>query len=183
MTSLEDRVVAVTGAAGSIGSATAIYFPSKDTNRSLADIDEKTLDGVAQKIRTRYKSQENFLELAATLGRESGVTAAHQVTDQAFDSVMATNVKGVMACQRAQLRHIEDEGSGVNSASVFGKIGIPNMLAYYIALSRSLPRGHFVISRKFPQSFASGNLFAKPPSMVLLSRHSQHDPLHFPSPS
>lgn len=43
---------------------------------------------------------------------------------------MSINVKGVMACQRAQLRHIDTGGSIVNIASVAGKMGLEKGLAY-----------------------------------------------------
>ncbi|KAJ9608018.1 hypothetical protein H2200_007006 [Cladophialophora chaetospira] len=158
MASLKDKVIAVTGAAGGIGSATAVVLASRGANLSLADMDIEALDRIAEELRTNYNRDvlttqldvsqseqvnawidttvKHFsklsggVNLAGILGKEFGLTAAHEVTDGDFDSVMAINVKGVMACQRAQLRHIEDGGSIVNTASVSGKMGMPKMLAY-----------------------------------------------------
>lgn len=158
MAFLSSKVIAITGAAGGIGSATAEYLASKGASLSLADMDTDVLDKLAQHIRIRYNSDilttkvdvtnsdqidewiklsvkhfgklSGAVNLAGIVGREFGLKAAHQVTDKDFELVMAVNVKGVMACQRAQLRHIEDGGSIVNAASVSGKLGIPNMLSY-----------------------------------------------------
>ncbi|KIW98746.1 uncharacterized protein Z519_00409 [Cladophialophora bantiana CBS 173.52] len=158
MASLKDKVIAVTGAAGGIGSTTAVILASRGADLSLADRDLEALDRIAAEIRTRYKRDvltteldvsnseqvnewiastvKHFsklsggVNLAGIVGKEFGLKAAHEVTDGDFDLVMATNVKGIMACQRAQLRHVEDGGSIVNTASVAGKMGMPNMLAY-----------------------------------------------------
>ncbi|EXJ76466.1 uncharacterized protein A1O5_00974 [Cladophialophora psammophila CBS 110553] len=158
MTSLKGKVIAVTGAAGGIGSVTADLLAARGASLSLADMDEKALNDTAREIRDKHKidvlttkvdvtdskqvddwiaaSVKHFgklsggVNLAGTVGREIGLKAAHEVSDEDFDLVMAINVRGVMACQRAQLRNIEDGGSIVNAASVAGKIGIPNLLAY-----------------------------------------------------
>lgn len=155
---LNGKVIAVTGAAGGIGSATAAFLASHGATLSLADMDGEALDRVAEKIRSDYKSKvmatkldvsdsaavDNWIastikhfsklsggvNLAGTVGREFGLKPADQVSDADFDFVMSINVKGLMACQRAQLRHIEDGGSIVNAASVSGKIGIPKALSY-----------------------------------------------------
>jgi NAD(P)-dependent dehydrogenase (short-subunit alcohol dehydrogenase family) len=158
MASLEGKVIAVTGAAGGIGSATAAVLASRGANLSLADMDVKALNHLADELRHRYKTNvltteldvansekvDKWIEstvkhfskltggvnLAGIVGKEFGSKAAHEVTDTDFDLVMAINAKGIMACQRPQLRYIEDGGSIVNAASVAGKMGMPNMLAY-----------------------------------------------------
>ncbi|OQU94839.1 hypothetical protein CLAIMM_01131 [Cladophialophora immunda] len=158
MASLAGKVIAITGAAGGIGSVTADLLASRGASLALADMDEHAVNSTAKEIRSRHKvdvlatkldvtvSQQvddwitatvkhfgklsGGVNLAGTVGREIGLKAAHEVSDADFDLVMAINVRGVMACQRAQLRSIEDGGSIVNAASVAGKIGIPNLLAY-----------------------------------------------------
>lgn len=155
---LKGKVVAVTGAAGGIGSATATFLASRGATLSLADMDGEALDRVAERIRSEYRSEvmitkldvsnseevdtwiastvkyfsklSGGVNLAGTVGREFGLKAADQVSDADFDFVMNINVKGLMACQRAQLRYIEDGGSIVNAASVSGKMGIPKALSY-----------------------------------------------------
>ncbi|KAK4944565.1 hypothetical protein LTR10_015999 [Elasticomyces elasticus] len=144
MASLKDKVIAVTGAAGGIGSATAHVLASRGAKLSLADMDAKSVDQIAEEIRTKYKvdvitaavdvsdsaqvdhwvnsTVKHFsklsgsVNLAGIVGKEFGKKAAHEVSDKDFDLVMAINVRGVMACQRA--------------ASVSGKMGIPNALSY-----------------------------------------------------
>ncbi len=158
MATLEDKVIAVTGAAGGIGSATAAFLASRGANLSLADMDIQALETIAETIRTKYSRNvlttkvdvsnssqvDNWIDstvrhfsklsgavnLAGTVGNEFGLKPAHQVGDEDFDFVMAINVRGVMACQRAQLRHREEGASIVNIASVAGKMGQPNSLAY-----------------------------------------------------
>jgi NAD(P)-dependent dehydrogenase (short-subunit alcohol dehydrogenase family) len=158
MASLAGRVIAITGAAGGIGSATAHTLASRGAILSLADMEKMALENLAQKLRDEHKIDvmttvvnvtdsekvdgwiastvkrfgklSGAVNLAGTVGKEIGLKSAAEVSDQDFDLVMAINVRGVMACQRAQLRSIEDGGSIVNAASVSGKIGIPNLLAY-----------------------------------------------------
>lgn len=158
MASLVGKVIAVTGAAGGIGSATAACLASRGAILSLADMDIKTLNQVRDDIHQRYKSDiittkvdisntkqvddwidstvkhfsklSGAVNLAGTVGREFGLKLAHEVSDDDFDIVMTINVRGLMACQRAQLRHIEDGGSIINAASVSGKMGIPKALSY-----------------------------------------------------
>ncbi|KIX98605.1 uncharacterized protein Z520_05906 [Fonsecaea multimorphosa CBS 102226] len=159
MGSLKGKVIAITGAAGGIGSVTADLLASRGASLALADMDERALDDTAKAIRDKHKvgvmttkldvtdskqvddwittTVKHFgkklsggVNLAGTVGKEIGLKAAHEVSDADFDLVMAINVRGVMACQRAQLNNIEDGGSIVNAASVAGKIGIPHLLAY-----------------------------------------------------
>lgn len=155
---LKGKVIAITGAAGGIGFATAELLASRGANLSLADMDVEVLDRIGQEIRDKYKTEvlttqvdvsksrqvdewiastvkhlsklSGAVNLAGTLGKEFGLKTALEVTDEDFDFVMSINVRGVMACQRAQLRHIENGGSIVNAASVAGKMGMPHVLAY-----------------------------------------------------
>lgn len=158
MSSLKDKVIAITGAAGGIGAATACMLASRGAKLSLADTDASALQHLSRDITTKYKTKvltttvdvtnsdqvdqwivatvKHFsklsggVNLAGIVGRDFGRKGAHEVSDHDFDLVMKINVKGVMACQRAQLLHIEDGGSIVNAASVSGKMGIPQALAY-----------------------------------------------------
>ncbi|OAP63903.1 hypothetical protein AYL99_03130 [Fonsecaea erecta] len=158
MASLRGKVIAVTGAGGGIGSVTARFLASKGASLALADMDVKGLNRVTEEIRQKYQSSvvttkvdvsdsqqvdawitstvKHFsklsggVNLAGTVGKEFGLKQAHEISDADFDLVMAINVRGLMACQRAQLRYIEDGGSIVNAASVSGKMGIPKAASY-----------------------------------------------------
>ncbi|KEF52375.1 uncharacterized protein A1O9_11616 [Exophiala aquamarina CBS 119918] len=161
MTSLRGKVIAVSGAAGGIGAATAHILAARGANLSLADNDAKALDDLAKDISDKYgidvitivvnvsdsnqvdkwitSTVEYFsklsgaVNLAGTIGKEFGKTGAHEVSDEDFDLVISINLRGMMACQRAQLRHIEDGGSIVNTASVAGKMGIAKCLSYGVS--------------------------------------------------
>ncbi|KAK5313530.1 hypothetical protein LTR93_010834 [Exophiala xenobiotica] len=76
MTSWKDKVIAVTGAAGGIGSATTIYLASKGANLSLADMDATALDQLGQEIRSRYGSQ--------VITTKVDVSNTEQVNDPGF---------------------------------------------------------------------------------------------------
>jgi NAD(P)-dependent dehydrogenase (short-subunit alcohol dehydrogenase family) len=158
MAALTGKVIALTGAGGGIGSVTAEILASRGASLSLSDVDENALAELAQQLRKQYQTDvtttvvnvtdskqvdewiastvKHFgklsggVNLAGTVGKELGLKTCAEVSDQDFDLVMAINVRGVMACQRAQLRAIEDGGSIVNIASVAGKIGIANLCAY-----------------------------------------------------
>src|ERR1700760_1070948 len=129
MASISGKVIAVTGAAGGIGSVTAAFLASQGASLSLADMDTTLLDQVAKEIRSNYNTEvittkldvsntkevdnwiastvEHFsklsgaVNLAGTVGREFGLKTATEVSDDDFDLVMAINVRGLMACQRA----------------------------------------------------------------------------------
>lgn len=53
-------------------------------------------------------------------------------TEEAFDRMIAVNLKGVWLCMRAELAQMEKQGSGaiVNTASIAGMIGIKTSSAY-----------------------------------------------------
>lgn len=158
MASLTGKVIAITGAAGGIGSATAAVLASKGATLSLADTDKQALDKTAEDLREKYgvdvltaevdvlqteqidrwinDTVERFSKLsggvnmAGTLGKDFGLKPAHEICDKDFDLVMAVNVRGLMAAQRAQLRKLEDGGSIVNTASISAKMGMPHASAY-----------------------------------------------------
>lgn len=158
MASLAGKVIALTGAAGGIGSVTATVLAARGASLSLADVDKNSLAELAKTLEREYKTNvtttivdvtdskqvddwidstvKHFgkltgaVNLAGTVGKEIGLKNVVDVTDKDFDLVMAINVRGVMSCQRAQLRKIDDGGSIVNIASVAGKVGIPKLLSY-----------------------------------------------------
>lgn len=158
MSSLKGKVIAITGGAGGIGACTADYLAARGALLSLADTDEKGLQETAKSLGEKYKTDvqttkldvtdskqvdawiastvKHFgklsggVNLAGITGREMGTKGAHEISDEDFDRVIAINVRGLMACQRAQLQNIEDGGSIVNAASVAGKVGIPMLLSY-----------------------------------------------------
>jgi NAD(P)-dependent dehydrogenase (short-subunit alcohol dehydrogenase family) len=135
-----------------------VYLARQGAKLSLADMDITALDQIAGDIRMTYGSDimtsqvdvadtcqvDKWLSdtvkcfgslygaanIAGTAGKEFGVKLVQEVSDQDFDLVMKINVRGVMVCQRAELRTIEEGGAIVNVASVAGKTGQPRSLSY-----------------------------------------------------
>jgi NAD(P)-dependent dehydrogenase (short-subunit alcohol dehydrogenase family) len=166
MASLNGKVIAISGAAGGMGAATAAVLASRGARLSLADVDIKAVELVADNIRTKYQTKvftsqvdvtktqqvDQWIEatvekcskltgavnMAGILGKEFGVKSAHEVSDEEFDLVMSVNTRGLMACQRAELRVLEDGGSIVNIASVSAKVGFPKSIAYAASKSAVL---------------------------------------------
>jgi NAD(P)-dependent dehydrogenase (short-subunit alcohol dehydrogenase family) len=133
MASLEGKVIAVTGDAKSLDQMAQEIRTKYKVGVITAVVDDTDSDQVDRWIASTLKHFSKLsgsVNLAGFVGKEFGKKAAHEVSDKDFDLVMAINVRGVMACQRAQLRHIEDGGSIVNAASVSGKMGVPNALFY-----------------------------------------------------
>lgn len=166
MASLRGKVIAISGAAGGMGGATAAVLASRGATLSLADVDIKVVDQVADELRAKFKADvftsqvdvtktvqvdqwidatikqfsklTGAVNMAGILGKEFGIKSAHEVSDEEFDRVMAVNARGLMACQRAELRVLEDGGSIVNIASISAKVGFPKAIAYAASKSAVL---------------------------------------------
>ncbi|MFD7204285.1 SDR family NAD(P)-dependent oxidoreductase [Streptomyces sp. NPDC059893] len=155
-----DGVAIVTGAAGGIGSATALQLARDGATVALVDRDLEAAEELAAKIRgtypeaallpigadvTRGSEIEAYVaRIAAELGPpgllvnnagiEGRVRAVHEYTEEEFDAVWATNARGAWL----NLKHVvplmlaEGKGSIVNIASVAG-IRASNNLAPYTA--------------------------------------------------
>lgn len=70
------------------------------------------------------------VNLSCILETEFRTKTAAGASDDDFDLVMSVNVRGIMACQRAQLRYIEGGGSMINAAGIAGKVWIANCSSY-----------------------------------------------------
>lgn len=149
------RTALITGAAGGIGSATALAFAKAGASVMLADIAESGAQlaqtivdhgGKAQFLRTDVTRMDQIEDLVAQTVRQfggldfafnnAGIEEEHARladSDEAlFDRMMAINVKGVWACMRAELRVMKAQGHGViiNTASVAGLVGAPKHAIY-----------------------------------------------------
>ncbi len=155
--SFDQKSVLITGASSGIGRATALAFANEGASLLLADVD---IEGGAETVRmieaeggaVRFMetdvTQNNAVEamVAAALshfGRldiainNAGVGGAQlqsipRYPEDAFDSLMAVNVKGVWLCMRHEIPAMRQHNSGaiVNVASVAGLIGFPGNAAY-----------------------------------------------------
>lgn len=152
----EDRVVLVTGAASGIGRATALAFAQASARVVVADVSEeggkKTLKlieaygreglfvrcDVSNFREVTYlidKTLKSFgrLDVAFNNAGIEGLQADTEAcTEENFDRVIATNLKGVWLCMKYEIEQMLKQGTGaiVNCASIAGLVGFPKIPAY-----------------------------------------------------
>lgn len=151
------KVALVTGAASGIGKATAYAFAREGYTTVIADVDEEAGRKVLGEIRAqeqlglfvrcdvsdeadvaalieRIVNEYGQLDIAFNnAGIEGEPASTADCTAANFDRVIATNLRGVWLCMRAEIRQMlkqREGGSIVNCASVAGLVGLPNMPAY-----------------------------------------------------
>ncbi len=155
-TSLNQKVVLITGAGGGIGRATAEALGRDGARLMLSDIDGAAAEATAESIRkaggealaratdvTRNNQVEALVSATVdaygrldcafnNAGIEEENDKVADVDEALFDRVMAINVKGVWLCMKHQLAVMEQQQSGsiVNTASVAGLVGAPRRAAY-----------------------------------------------------
>lgn len=168
---LHEKVALVTGAAAGIGAAIAELFAGQRAHVFLLDVNGSGAAGVANAIRTHGGSALSFhadtrdpgtlrpaVENALTqfgridiLVNNAGIyprKAFLEMTEQEWDSVHETNLKGVFHCTKAVLPHMVELSAGkiVNISSVTFFKGMQNLTHYVsskgavIGFTRSLAR-------------------------------------------
>jgi NAD(P)-dependent dehydrogenase (short-subunit alcohol dehydrogenase family) len=149
-------VALITGAAGGIGTATALALAEDGARLFLVDRDEAALAQVAEQlagraeVRTRAADVTQGDAVAAYVdeavdafgrldvvfnnaGIEGEVAAIVDADEGAFDAVLAVNVKGLWLNLKHALRVMTALGNGgsiVNTSSGLGTTGIPGLGAY-----------------------------------------------------
>jgi 3alpha(or 20beta)-hydroxysteroid dehydrogenase len=151
----EGKAVIVTGAAGGIGRAAAVRFASEGAGVALVDLDGSDLDesvaavsnagGQAVRIAADVTSAADSERYAAETERRFGrvdclfnnagiegfVGSLLDYPEEVFDRVIAVNLKGVWLGMRAVIPRMRGRGGAiVNTASVAGLRGSPNLIAY-----------------------------------------------------
>ncbi len=146
MTDFTDKVALVTGGAGAIGLATAELFAARGARVMLADIDADRLDAVLPGM----APDDAFGTVAADLSTPTGarlavgaaidrwgqidvlfnnagvagvVAPVHEIDDEDFDHVLATNLSSLFLVQKYTARAMIDRGRGgaiVNMGSSMG---------------------------------------------------------------
>src|SRR5579863_1242694 len=152
---LDNKVVVVTGAAGGIGAAAAAYFADQGAAVVVTDVQDHAAVEVAHRLSAQGhraicvpadlldegQVSRLFDETVRHLGREdgafcnAGVGAQQQVlkTDaEAFDRVMAVNVRGAFFCCKHAYRHMKKDhgGSLVLTSSRVAMATYPQMVPY-----------------------------------------------------
>lgn len=155
-TSLQDKVVLVTGSSGGIGAATALHFAKLGCRLALVARNVNSLEEVAAEC--RQEGSPDVLVDPHDLAEESGCRAAidnavkhfggldclvnnagvlvldglSTLTTEQFDLSMTVNARSAMTLTQASVEHLERSSlkSIVNVSSIAGLRAYPGSLAY-----------------------------------------------------
>jgi len=155
--SLKGKTVIITGASQGIGEAVALGMAEAGANLVLAARNVDKLESVGKKIEsiggrsragaTDVLKRDDVEAMVGAAVSEFGavdclvnnaginsVKPALDVTEQDWDAVVDTNLKGYFLCAQAAGRVMIEKGSGsiINNASIFGVRGF-HMLTPYIS--------------------------------------------------
>ena len=161
---LDGKSALITGGGGGIGRATALAFAREGARVAVADLmAEAARETVAQvnasggqaislsgDVSRDADVRAMIDAVVGTYGRldcafnNAGI-AGWQVdailkktaewSEEAFDRMIAVNLKGVWLCMRHELPQMQAQGGGaiVNTGSIAGLVGLPNSSAYVAA--------------------------------------------------
>lgn len=158
MSSLQGKVIAVTGAASGIGLATVRLLASRGAKLSLIDIqagplsdlkDELLLAGtevITEIVDVRDRNAvdswiqttvahfgqplDGAANIAGTVGKNMGLPAGRirEITDEEFDLVFSVNAKGCLNCMRAELNNIRTGEKGFGGGSIVNTSSIAGLM-------------------------------------------------------
>ena len=155
--SLEGKVALVTGSARGIGKTLAIGLAKAGADVAISDLEEhlngaQSVESNIQDMGQRSASyaldvqdvaqiQEAINTIVKDFGRldilvnNAGIRqrqAALDVTEENWDAVMSTNLKGTFFCAQAAAKHMIPQRFGriINIASQFSLVGAKNRAAY-----------------------------------------------------
>ena len=151
---LQDKVCIITGGAAGIGKATAVKFAAEGAKVVICDVNEEAGKALAAELGNdasfwkvnvvnRQEVQAWIDAVAAKYGRidvlinNAGITrdsqfvkfkegqVVGQMSEEAFDAVIAVNLKGVFNCTQAVVPYMIKQGGGaiVSASSVVGLYG------------------------------------------------------------
>ncbi|HLW70399.1 MAG TPA: glucose 1-dehydrogenase [Candidatus Binataceae bacterium] len=153
---LQDKAILVTGGGSGIGRATALLLAQEGAKVMIADYVPESAEKTVKAIKdaggaasciaadiSNPKQVEMMVSKAVeTYGRLDGAfnnagiegKIAHtaDTTEEIFDRIIATNLKGVWMCMKYELAQMLKQGGGaiVNTASAAGLVGVEGLCAY-----------------------------------------------------
>lgn len=154
------KTVVITGGVSGMGLSASKLFLSKGWNVMMADFNEKLGEKVNKELSSKYSSkqvafQQTDVSNAASVNdlkvktdqlfgqvdsviNNAGIFtkgALHEVTEDAWDRIMAVDVKSIYLMTKAFVPEMMKQKSGtiVNTASISGLTGDYNMAAYNAA--------------------------------------------------
>jgi 3-oxoacyl-[acyl-carrier protein] reductase len=159
----QGKTVAITGAAGGIGTGLCRQFGRAGANVALMDLDKAALDRTCEALRAEGIAAQEFVTDVADLDSVrravAGIAQAFGSLDvmccnaaifpisdiedtlpEVWDRCMAVNTRGAFFCVQAALPHLRKSGAGrvVLTSSITGAVtGIPSF-AHYAASKAAL---------------------------------------------
>ena len=161
---LEGKSALITGGGGGIGRATALIFAREGARLAIADANrdaaEQTVAAVnaaggqamslSGDVTDSAAVQDMVRSVVGAYGRidcafnNAGIAGyqvdaagklTHEWSDDAFDRMIAVNLRGVWLCMKHELIQMRAQGGGtiVNTGSIAGLIGLPTSSAYVAA--------------------------------------------------
>lgn len=153
MKRLENKVAIITGGAGSIGKTTARLFLEEGAKVFIVDISEEALTKTAEELgnhpnlawaaadvsqsadvqRYAAAAEKQFGKIDIffnNAGIEGVVKPISEYPEEIFDKVIAVNVRGAWLGIKYVLPRMKDGGSIINTSSVAGINGSPDVSAY-----------------------------------------------------
>jgi NAD(P)-dependent dehydrogenase (short-subunit alcohol dehydrogenase family) len=156
MLEFTDKTAVITGAGGNIGRETARLLAAQGANVCAVDISEDALAETLTVLKdanpegnhlthqadvSKSDDVQAYAAKAADIsgkidvffnnaGIEGATASILEYPDDAFDAVLSVNVKGVFLGLKHVAAHMGEGAAIVNTASVAGLGGSPNMVAY-----------------------------------------------------